>query len=192
MSTSNTLAPVAVVFLHEVADWDAWRSTFDSHEDSRKAAGFLEHHLGRGLENPNLVSVYLEATDLAKAKAFSTSLKGVSSAIWMRPVEQHIVRDREVPSLMISHKVSNFDSWLKVYKGSAANALRKKAGIIGEAASQSLDDPHTAIVYHQAESFDALKSFVANPELKKIMEEGGVVGAPQVSYLTTGWIKRYS
>jgi hypothetical protein len=199
MSVSNNIPPAAVVFIHEVADWDKWKACFEGHEDARKAAGFVGHQLNRGLENPNLISIYLGVSDLAKAKEFSTSselaskmaeagVKGAPTIIWMKPVVQQIVWDREVPAMMLSCKVANFDAWLKTYN--ASDAVREKGGIIGHAASQSLDDPSNAVVYHQAESFDTLKTFVASPELKEAMEKAGVIGAPQVSYMTSGWAKR--
>jgi len=200
MSESNQLPPAAVIISHEVADWATWKTQFDLHEGARKAAGFLGHHINRGLENPNLVSVYLAVSDLAKAKAFSTSpdlraamaaggVKGAPTAVWVKPVTEQIVWDREVPGIIVSHTVANFDAWLAGYK--AAAAVQKQGGIIGEAANQSLDDPNTAVVYHQAESHDTLKAFVANPGLKEAMQKAGVTSAPQVTFVTGGWAKRY-
>jgi hypothetical protein len=200
MSEPNQLPPAAVITTHEVADWATWKTQFDGHERTRKAAGILGHHINRGLENPNLVSVYLAVSDLAAAKAFSASadlrnvmaaagVKGAPTVMWVKPVTEHIIWDRELPAMLVSHTVANFDTWLAGYK--AAAAVQKQGGIVGEAANQSLDDPNTAVVYHQAESFDTLKAFVANPGLKEAMLKAGVTSAPQVTFVTGGWAKLY-
>lgn len=194
------LPGTAVVVTHEVADWTKWKMSFDAHESERRAAGILGHHVNRGLENPNVISLYLAIGDVAKFKAFMASPElrqymtdaGVVSAptaIWMKPVLEQIVWDRELPGMIVSHAVADFDVWLAGYK--AAAAMQKQGGIIGHAVNRSMDDPKTVIIYHQAETHDALKAFMAAPGLKAAMEAAGVVGVPQVSFHTGGWGKMY-
>ena len=65
-------------------------------------------------------------------------------------------------------------------------------GIIGHAANRSIDDPAVAVVYHQAESFDVLRSFLASDELRMAMREAGVVSDPEITFHTGGWAKRYA
>jgi hypothetical protein len=48
-----------------------------------------------------------------------------------------------------------------------------------------------AIVYHQAESFDTLRAFLANDKLQAKMQEAGVLSAPDVHFVTGGWAKQY-
>ena len=200
MSEANRLPDAAVVITTEVADWATWKTHFDAHEGMRKAGGMLGHHLNRGLENPNLVGVYMAVGDVARAKAFSESADlrqrmaesgviGRPHVVWMTPVLEHIVWDRELPAMLISHTVADFDTWLAGYK--AAASIQKQGGIIGDAVNRSLDDPKTVIVYHQAETHDALKSFIASPGLKAAMEKAGVTSVPQVSFFTGGWGKMY-
>lgn len=144
----------AVIITHEVADFDAWKTVFDGHEGARKAAGFLGHHINRHAENPNLLSVYLAASDVAKARAFTESadlrstmsaagIKGLPSLVWVKPVSEAIVWDRELPAAMIAHQVADFDAWLAVYAG--ASEIRKQGGIVGAAANQLLEDPQSAL-----------------------------------------------
>ena len=155
----------------------------------------LGHHLNRGLENPNLVGVYMAVGDVARAKAFAESAdlrqRMAESGVIGRP---HVVPDdagsrthrvgRELPAMLISHTVADFDTWLAGYK--AAATIQKQGGIIGDAVNRSLDDPKTVIVYHQAETHDALKSFIASPGLKAAMEKAGVTSVPRVSFFTGG------
>ena len=200
MSESNALPPAAAIITHEIADWATWKRHFDGHEGARKAAGFLGHHINRALENPNLISTYLAVSDIASAKAFAASpdvrsvmaAAGVTSAptvVWVKPMTEHIVWDRELPAMMISHTVANVEHWLVGYRASAA--VHQQGGIIGHAANQSLDDPLTVVVYHQSESHAALKAFMTTPGLKEAMQKAGVTSAPHVSFVTGGWAKRY-
>jgi quinol monooxygenase YgiN len=176
------------------------KTHFDSHEGARRAAGILGHHINRGFEHPNVVSVYLAISDIAAARAFAASADlrrvmaeaGVLDApkvAWMTPVLEHIVWDRELPAMMVSHAVADFGAWLAGYK--AAAMLQQQGGIIGHAVNRSMDDPNTAIIYHQAETHDTLKAFLANPALEAAMKKAGVTSVPQVSFVTGGWAKMY-
>jgi len=200
MPDDPSLPPAAVVVRSRVADFDIWLAAFDSHEDVRRAAGILGHHINRAEDDPNDVSIYLALSDLDKAKAFSASddlrqrmqEAGVISApefTYMTPVREAIVWDRELPAFMLSHSVADFDRWLEGYDGAAD--LQASRGIVGQAANRSLDDPSVAIVYHQAESFDTLRAFLADEALKAKMQEAGVTSAPDVQFVTGGWAKRY-
>lgn len=201
MSDSATLPPAAVVLSYRVADFDQWKAAFDANEQERVDHGILGHHINRAEDDPNSLSVYLAVGDPDEAKAWmiSDDLKalmasaGVSSApvfSWMTPVRESIVWNRELPAMMVSHHVEDFDRWLARYD--AAEDLRRSAGVVGQAANRSVDDPSIAIVYHQAESFDDLRSMLGSDELRSAMKEAGVVSDPEVTFHTGGWAKRYS
>lgn len=200
MSEATQRPSAAVIITHEVSDFDAWKTVFDRHEGARKEAGFLGHHINRHAENPNLLSVYLAVSDVAKARAFTESadlrttmsaagVTSMPSLVWVKPVSEAIVWNRELPAAMISHQVADFDAWLAVYAGAAE--VRTQGGIVGAAANQLLEEPRTALVYHQAESRGALEAFLAHPGLKDAMQKGGVTSAPQVTFVTGGWAKQY-
>ena len=197
---AQSLPPAAVVIRHQVADFDAWKAAFDKHEDARREAGCLGHHINRAQNDPNLVTLYLAVEDVERAKAFAASddvkkvmeEAGVTSApefTWTTPVREAVVWDRELPAMIVSHQVADFDTWLTAYN--AADDLRQAKGIIGHAANRSLDDPSVALVYHQAESFDTLRAFVEDDEVRAAMKEAGVISEPEVSYHTGGWAKFY-
>lgn len=192
--------PAAIVVRHRVADFDRWKVAFDEHEDARVAAGILGHHLNRAEEDPNLVTIYLAVADVDGARSFAESddlrnvmeqagVVGEPELMWMTPVREAIDWDRELPAFIVSHRVADFDSWLAGYD--AADDLREEHGIVGHAVNRAFDDPSVAIVYHQAESFDALRAFLESDELRAAMEETGVVSEPEVSFHTGGSGKRY-
>ena len=120
------------------------------------------------------------------AKAGVTSQPEI---MWVTPVREAVIWDRELPAMIVSHHVENFDAWLAGYD--TADELQRSNGIIGHAANRSLDDPSHVVVYHQAESFDTLRSFLRSDELRAAMKEAGVVGEPEVTFHTGGWGKLY-
>jgi hypothetical protein len=198
---NGSLPPAAVIVRSQVADFDVWLAAFDAHEDVRRAAGILGHHINRGKDDPNEISLFMALSDLGRAKEFAESddlrermkASGVISApeiTFMTPVREAIVWDRELPAFMLSHSVDDFEQWLEGYDKAAD--LQRANGIIGQAANRSLDDPKVAVVYHQAESFDTLEAFLANDELKERMRDAGVSSAPDVRFVTGGWSKQYS
>lgn len=197
---SRPLPPAAVIAQFSVADFDAWKETFDSVEQVRRDAGIGGHHINRAEDDPNQLGIYMAVNDIDKARAFTESdqLKqimrdaGVTSPptfMWMTPVREDIVWDRELPAMIITHGVADFDSWLEGYD--RAGELQRSKGIVGQAANRSTDDPSVAIVYHQAESFDDLREFLADADLAVAMKEAGVTSEPEVSFHVGGWAKIY-
>lgn len=199
-SAGQELPPAAVIFSHPVADWDRWKEVFDDYEYLRRVAGGLGHHINRGEADPNHVMVYMAVADVDQARDMATSeeqraameeagVLGPPEIMWLAPMREAVIWNRELPAMAVSHRVRDFDSWLAAYD--AADELRAANGIVGHAANRSLDDPDVAVVYHQAESFEALRAFLANPELQAAMEAAGVASEPEVTFHTGGWAKQY-
>jgi len=200
MNPGTMVPPAAVVVMQEVADWNRWKSVFDNDMVNRKSAGMLGHHINRGHDNPNQVAVYLALSDVAKARAFVASdalkramaeagVKGKPEMIWLTPVSESLVWDRELPAMMVVHPVADFARWHAEYKGAAG--FQRELGVIGAAVNQLADDPSTVVVYHQAEKHESLAALAANPRLKAIMEKAGVKGPPRITFHTGGWGKAY-
>ena len=200
MTDQSELAPAAVLISYRVADFDSWKATFDALEHRRVENGFLGHHINRAADDPNSLTLFFAVADTNRAKAFVSSDEikesmrkaGAISApefTWVTPVRENIVWDRKLPAFVVTHHVDDFDAWLAGYD--AADDIRRSNGIIGDAANRSIDDPSLAVVYHQAESFDTLQSFLESEDLKVAMKSAGVVSEPQASLYTGGWGKQY-
>jgi len=200
MSDSAQLPPAAVTINYQVADFDTWKSAFDGNRQGRIDHGFVGHHINRAEEDPNLLSVYLAAGDVAAAQAYvvSDELKalmqdaGVVSPpqrTWLKPLREAIVWDRQLPAVIVSHEVEDVDRWLAGYDGAAE--MQRSAGIVGHAANQVIDEPSRVVVYHQAESFDDLRALLASADLRAGMEEAGVTSAPEVTFYTGSFGERY-
>ncbi|MFI5159925.1 MAG: hypothetical protein ACHQHN_01550 [Sphingobacteriales bacterium] len=59
-----------VVINHKVKDFDAWLKVYDGEGAAKRASeGMVDIALARGVDDPNLVHIAFEVTDMAKAKA---------------------------------------------------------------------------------------------------------------------------
>lgn len=198
---SNRLPRAAVFATLKVADFDRWYAGFTKLEPLRRKYGIVGHHLNRIRGDGNLVALYLAVEDLDAAKRFlksddlkaafkETGVQGAPVMLLMKPRSEDVVWDRNLPAIIVRHEVKDYLRWQKIYE--VAAAVRSKHGILGDATNTLLDDSKTVIVYHQAESFEALESFLSDPELKESMKLAGVLGEPDVTFATGGWAKMYT
>ena len=116
-------------------------------------------------------------------------VQGPPAVTWIRPLRESLIWDRELPAFMIKHTVADLDAWLVGFD--AAAKIQEANGIIGTAANCVLDDPSSVLVYHQAESFETLRNFLALAELREAMGAAGVTSEPDLSFHTGGWAKSY-
>lgn len=66
---------------NQVRDYDSWKQTFDKFERFRAEQNVRAYRLGRGVEDPNHVTVDLVFDSVADAQAFRASLE----KIWATP-----------------------------------------------------------------------------------------------------------
>lgn len=62
-----------LIVRHTVQDFAKWKRVYDAHRPARQAAGLKDLYLWRNADKPNEVVVLFEVSDMAKAKAFTTS-----------------------------------------------------------------------------------------------------------------------
>lgn len=197
---ADELPPYAALITHRVEDVDRWKVGFDGHESARRAAGILGHHINRAEDDPHMITLFLTLSNLDQAKAFTSSpdLGEVMQKVgvvsrpeiqWLQPIRAAVVSTRQLPAFLLRRQVTDFETWLAGY--AAAAELHQSAGIIGHAASRSLDDPSLITLYHQAETFDALHSFLADPQMQARVQGAGVTSEPEVTFYTGGWAKTY-
>jgi quinol monooxygenase YgiN len=179
---------------HIVKDFDTWKKGFDAHESTRIASGLTKMAVSRDMGNPNKVLIFLKIADLQKAKDFAVSpnLKetmqklGVTSKPEIIYVD--IVRFEESPAefkdrIRVSHKVKNFDDWLKVYDKEGTET-RTSNGLIERAISRNIDDPNMIYVTFAVSDMAKAKARLKDPALKKIMTEAGVISEPVFDFYT--------
>jgi hypothetical protein len=186
---SQDIPPVALLISHRVADYGTWKKAFDEHKAARIEASCLGHHINRGADDPNIVYIYCPATDANKVKAFIDSaelrdvmqgagVQGPPTIKFMTPQQADFISDQELPGIIVSHAVEDYDRWRAAYDD--FRDFQKQSGIVGHAVNQELGRPNQVIVYHQANDLGTLRAFLDTAELKEAMQRAGVVGEPDI------------
>jgi quinol monooxygenase YgiN len=81
-------------------------------------------------------------------------------------------------TLFVRHKVSDYDSWKRVYDDFAP--VRKERGVTGASVYRDASEPSTVIVTHQFNDLGSAKAFADSKELKEAMANAGVAGPPEL------------
>ena len=198
-ATPDTLKPPAfkpfdvVEISHAVKDYSKWRPLFDNDSTARKASGMELIVVGRKNDKPNDLLIALQVSDTQKAKAFTADprLKEVMAkgGVISKPdiAFYHVIRfnpdSKEKQWVLITHKVKDFDAWLKVFDGEGAT--RASYGLVDVALARGLDDPNTVHIVFDIKDMAKAKARMNDPALKKLMTEAGVEGAPKIVFYTT-------
>lgn len=82
---------------------------------------------------------------------------------------------------ILTHEVKDFSDWKKGFDLDETN--RSGMGIKVKGLYRSAEHPNMVTVITEVPSVEAIKGFLANPELKATMEKAGVVGMPEVKIL---------
>jgi hypothetical protein len=64
---------VLMVIHHKVRDYAVWRPAYDAHESNRVGAGITNGRVYRKAEDSNDLVILLDATEVAKARAWASS-----------------------------------------------------------------------------------------------------------------------
>ncbi len=83
---------------------------------------------------------------------------------------------------ILTHEVKDFTEWKKGFDADGAN--RSQMGVKVTGVYQSVENPNMVTVITEVPSVGAIKGFMANPELKAVMEKAGVIGAPEIKILS--------
>jgi hypothetical protein len=81
-------------------------------------------------------------------------------------------------TMFVRHTVSDYKTWRKTYDGLAP--VQKAGGVTAQAVYQAADNPNDVTVTHEFATVEAAQTFVKSEELKKGMQQAGVVGAPTI------------
>jgi hypothetical protein len=199
---TKTTVPVPAAFVpfdvaeisHTVKDYSKWRPFFDADSVNRKASGMENIVVGRGMDNANNILIALKVADVAKAKAFSTDPKlkevmGKAGVVSKPDVELfHVLRfnadSKEKQWVLVTHKVKDFDAWLKVFDAEGT-ATRATYGLTDVVLARGIDDPSIVHLVFDITDLAKAKARISDPALKKLMTDAGVTGAPVIKFYTT-------
>jgi len=181
-----------IVIKHKVADYNKWRKEYDSHDSVRQAYGITHFVVGRGMDDPNTIIVMDKMNDVVKAKEFS-AMPNLKEAMKIAGVigkpefgYYQVIRndDSKINSkdrLMVTHRVKDFDIWLKVYD-TEGMAKRMEDGLVDRGIARSIDDPNMVTVVFAISDLEKVKASIASEAKRNLMKEAGVEGAPQMLF----------
>lgn len=189
-ATIPTSTDKIVVVRHPVADYGRWRPFFDADDSARKSYGITTIGVGRGKDDPNDLILYFRVEDTAKANAFLNrpALKTImdSAGVTAPPVVDFANAVRNDTShtdindrVLVMHKVKDFDAWLKVYDDEGMEK-RKTFGLVDRALARGMSDPNMVYIVFAVSDWDKANAHMNSDELKKLMTDAGVEGAPTI------------
>jgi hypothetical protein len=186
-------APMKVMIIkHRVADFDKWKPAFDAHASKRKEYGQTDLDLLRRIENPNDVLIVEQISDVQKAKDFTTlpDLKekmqqaGVTGAPEFEYYDVIRNDDSKISTkerIMVTHKVKDFDAWLKVYD-SEGKSTRASQGMVDRVLARGIDDPNLVHIVFAVTDMNKAVAAINSEAKKKLMTSAGVEGKPSIEY----------
>jgi hypothetical protein len=83
--------------------------------------------------------------------------------------------------LLVRHKVAEYKKWKPVYDKHAA--MRKAGGSQGARLLRSVSNPNEITLLFEWNDLDKARQFTMSEDLKKAMQEAGVTGQPDISFL---------
>jgi hypothetical protein len=177
---------------HKVADYDKWRKEYDAHDSMRLTYGVNHFVVGRGMDDANMIVIINKIDDVQKAKDFSKlpNLKEVMKKAGVTGPPEFsyfdVIRSDDSTinlknRLMITHKVKDFDEWLKVYDAEGMEK-RMEEGLIDRGLARSVDDPNMVAIVFAISDLEKAKTAINSEAKKKLMKEAGVEGEPQMFF----------
>ncbi len=181
---------------HTVKDYATWRPFFDTDSTLRKANGMENIVVGRGIDKTNSIMIALQVSDVKKAKDFAADprLKKVmdKAGVISKPRVDffHVIRfdaeSKEKQWVVVTHKVKDFDAWLKVFDNEGT-ANRASQGLIDVLLARGIDDPNIVHLVFDIKENDMAKAkaSILSDEKKKLMMSAGVEGTPKIEFYST-------
>jgi heme-degrading monooxygenase HmoA len=86
-----------------------------------------------------------------------------------------------MPHMMVHHKVRDFTQWKPFFD--RHESTRKAGGSKRAQVFQNIDDPTDVFIVMEWDSLENAKKFAMSDDVKKTMEQAGVIGNPHVHFL---------
>jgi hypothetical protein len=92
--------------------------------------------------------------------------------------------DQQLPpaAALITHPVAEFDSWKVGFD--QHETARRGATALGHHLNQAEGDPNLVTIYLAVADLDKAKAFAESDDLKATMQQVGVTGAPEITWVT--------
>ena len=187
----ETTAPAklsnVMIMQFKVADFDKWKPLYELRDSIRRSYGLTNYIVGRGLDDPNKVIVFLKMEDANKAKELTSSqgmkdrmkeagVTGPTSFDYLTVVMDDNSSIEQTNRLLMKHKIKDWDAWKKEFDDH--KPVRIEAGLIDRGLGYSVDDNHQVSIVFAVTDMAKAKAFMQSKDLKDKMEKAGVEGKP--------------
>jgi hypothetical protein len=180
-----------LIIQHKVANFATWKKLYDAHDSIRLLHGLHNYVLGRGINDSNMIVIFLKMEDTLRAKALihSTDLKdrmqkagvlGAPTFMYLEVIFNDSSFIDQTARIMVTHKVKECTAWKKIYDGQKPE--RMKAGLIDRGIGYGLDDKNLVGIVFAVTDFKKASAYGNSPDLKNKMMEAGVEGPPTFFY----------
>lgn len=195
-ASTETAFPVFTPFdvleiTHSVKSYANWKPAFDDDAAFRTQAGFSTMVLSRNMDDSNNVMIILRADDITKAKPFVANprLKDIMTkgGVSSKPAfgEYKLLRfNPDAKSdkwVIITHKVKDFDAWLKVFDNEGP-AARANEGLFDAILARGIDDPNLVQIIFDIQDKAKATAAITSEAKKKLMISAGVEGKPKIEF----------
>jgi hypothetical protein len=180
-----------LVIRHKIANFGNWKKHYEAHDSLRQLHGLYNYVIGRGINDSNIVVVFLKMEDVPRAKELMNSASqkkhmkesGVldtPSFMYMEVIFNDSSFIDQTARIMVTHKVKECTAWKKIYDDQKPE--RMKAGLIDRGIGYSLDDKNLVGVVLAVTDFKKASAYGNSPDLKDKMMAAGVDGSPTFFY----------
>jgi hypothetical protein len=176
-----------LIIQHKVANFTNWKKLYDAHDSIRLLHGLHNYVLGRGINDSNIVVIFLKMEDTLQTKALvrSTDLKtrmqeagvlGVPTFMYVDVIFNDSSFLDQTARIMVTHKVKDGNAWKKIFDEQKPE--RMKAGLIDRGIGFSLDDKNFVAIVLAVTDFKKASAYGNSPDLKDKMMAAGVEDLP--------------
>ncbi|MEO8719666.1 MAG: hypothetical protein ABI297_07855 [Ginsengibacter sp.] len=190
--SASEFKPFNVALLtNTVKDYAKMRTVFDADSNNRKANGMETIVVGREIDKPNNILIGFAISDVQKTKGFFKSPKlkeamqkaGVisKSDVLFLDVIRFNKDSKEKQWVDVTHKVKDFDAWLKVFDAEGS-AKRASDGLVDVVLARGVDDSNLVHLVFDITDMAKAKASMISAEKKKLMMSAGVQGTPKIEF----------
>jgi hypothetical protein len=84
--------------------------------------------------------------------------------------------------LLVRHEVADFSRWKLVFDSHAE--AQREAGLKVEKILRGLDDPNQVVLLFEVTDLEKARGFVSSPDVPEARRQSGVVGTPEICFLS--------
>lgn len=88
-----------------------------------------------------------------------------------------------MPYVLVVHKVQDYDRWRPYFDSDKPR--QQDAGLTVRHVLRGADDPQEVVILFEAEDLGRAREMAGSEDLRKIMQEAGVLGPPAMHFLET-------